>query len=154
MPAHEASKAKTLFFALIVFIGIACPLEPGGMIALAIQYKTARYLVCGFTQQRRLQQAKARMPFVDYYKGVPSRNAQSPVDSRGLRGLEMAPQNPALRALCVWVRLQPTVTIFPVGRHVRPFLSQNMPGTHQVPGRYAVINSGQPGFGLNHAFYC
>jgi hypothetical protein len=149
MPGYEASKGRTFFFILIVFIGLVCLLELGGRIALSVQYKTAQYLVYGFLQRPRFQQVQGRPPFVNYYKGVPSRSAKNPVNSLGLRGPEIGSKKPGtVRIMCLGasttygdnLSYQDT---YPV--HLQKKLVQSIGF-----GGYEVINAGQPGFDLNH----
>lgn len=149
MMVYKASKGKTLVFALIAITACVCLLELGGRIALSIQYKSPRYFVYGFLQQQRFQPVKVQPPFVDYYKGLPSRSTNNPVNSIGLRGAEIGPKKPGtVRILCLGASTTygdnlPYLETYPA-------LLQKKLDLSIGSGGYEVINAGQPGFDLNH----
>jgi hypothetical protein len=149
MNVYQFSKKKNITFACIVFIAFFCLLEISGRITLAIRYKSPSYVLYGFISKPTFQPIKAQMPYSDYYKGRPSLSKKNPVNSIGLRGPEITPkQDRTLRILCLGASTTYGDNLDYCETY--PAILQEMLNRDYGPGRYEVINAGQPGFNLNH----
>lgn len=149
MPGYTSSPKKNIIYACIVCMVFFCLLELSGRIALALLYETPRYFLYGFLPQVRFRPVRVSPPFVDYYKGIPSRSRENPVNSMGFRGPEIIPEKKGfLRVLCLGAST--TYGDNHVYHDTYPALLQEKLQRASGGIRYEVINAGQPGFDLNH----
>ncbi|MBM4311490.1 MAG: SGNH/GDSL hydrolase family protein [Deltaproteobacteria bacterium] len=143
------SPLKTIFFSCIVFAAFLCLLEVACRVTLAFQHGSARSLWYGFTSGPRFQTIRVAPPYVDYYKGTPTRSRAHPVNSRGLRGPEIGPKkSPTIRIVCLGASTTYGDNLD--YRDTYPALLQEKLDRSCGRGRYEVVNAGQPGFDLNH----
>ncbi len=134
---------------VVVCIIMVCLFEFSGRIVLSIMYESSRYMLYGFIPQPKFQTIKAVPPYVDYYKGTPSRSSSNPVNTLGLRGFEIgAKKHGTLRIVCLGASTTYGDNLD--YRDTYPALLQEQLNSAYGTGRYEVVNAGQPGFDLNH----
>lgn len=142
------SPVKTVLFTVLIFLFFLALLEVSGRVVLAVKNRSASSLLHGLTDSPRFQHIPGRGGFVPYYKGLPSRDARNPVNSLGFRGPELLPKRPGhLRVLCLGASTTHGDNLD--YRDTYPALLQAQLDARK-PGRYEVINGGQPGFDLRH----